>query len=203
MTYQNLLDVKKNRTAEAVERAKRQRFSELLEIYKDKVFGVAYNMALQNREEAEDLVQETFLRAYKFFDKYDPDRPFDSWILTILRNIQIDKVRKKAPFTIKSVDDNPYDSAADRYNYADESQKSIEEQIIDKDDSQKIMEQINSLPEHFRTVILYADVEEMCYSQIAEITGTNVGTVRSRIHRGRKLLKEKLQKAGITYNNEE
>lgn len=197
MTYQNVLSFRRNRTAEAAEKDKRRRFTELMELYKDKAFGVAYNMTLQNRDEAEDLVQETFIRAYRFFDKYDPEKPFDNWILTIMRNIQIDKIRRNAEIIIKSVDDDTYDTNSERYNFADDRQPSVEDQVIESELSAAIMEQINTLPEHFRTAILYSDAEGMSYEQIAEVTGTNVGTVRSRIHRGRMLLREKLLRAGL------
>ncbi|MBP5273680.1 MAG: sigma-70 family RNA polymerase sigma factor [Abditibacteriota bacterium] len=196
MTNQNILSLGRVQNA-ASEKEKQQTFARLVDIYRDKAFAVAYNMTMQNKDEAEDLVQEAFLRAYRFFDKYDPEKPFDNWLLTIMRNMQIDKVRRKPAYTIKSVDDDTYDNAGERYNFADENQQPVDEKAIMNDFSEKVMEQVNTLPEHFRTVVLLADSEGLSYEEIAEVTQTNVGTVRSRIHRGRKLLREKLLKAGL------
>ncbi|MBR4749092.1 MAG: sigma-70 family RNA polymerase sigma factor [Abditibacteriota bacterium] len=196
MTNQNILSMRRVDSV-ATEKEKQQQFAELVEIYRDKAFAVAYNMTLQNRDEAEDLVQEAFLRAYRFFDKYDPQKPFDNWLLTIMRNIQIDKVRRNPGFTVKSVDDDTYDSGGERYNFADEDQPTVEDNAISNDYSEKVMAVVNTMPEHFRTMVLLADAEGLSYEEIAEVTRTNVGTVRSRIHRGRKLLREKLVKAGL------
>lgn len=185
------------RKAKNEEQVKQQEFGRLVELYRDKAFAVAFKMTLGNRADAEELVQDAFVRAYRFWDKYDPEKPFDSWLLRIMRNIQIDKKRKQSAISIVSEEDSNYNKTGERYNYSDEDQTGVDEQVINNCESEKVMEIVNTLPEVFRTVVLLADSEGMSYEDIAEVTATNVGTVRSRIHRGRKLLKEKLTEAGI------
>ena len=116
---------------------KKQLFDELISTYYDKAFNFAYTMTFRNREEAEDLVKEAFLRAWKFFDKYDPEKPFDNWLMTIMRNVQIDRVRRHPAFTEKSVDEDVYDTGTERYNFADENQQPVEENVAEKDYGEK------------------------------------------------------------------
>lgn len=155
----------------------------------------AYNMAYRmtgNREAAEDLTQEAYLRAYRSFDKYNRSMPFENWLFRILSNLFVDSLRrrpKQAPLSL----DRALGGAdgEDEYSYEIADHESDPEQIVLKDVmDEKLQEGIAALPKHFRTAVLLCDVEGMSYEEIARAMHTSVGTVRSRIHRGRMQLRK-------------
>lgn len=171
-------------------------FAKQVEKYHRKAYNVAYRMT-GNRDDAEDLCQDSFLRAYRFYDKYNPEMPFDSWLYKIMSNIYIDKLRRKPKFSIRSMDQPDIDdNFTDRYDVKDEGMLP-EDLVVSNDITGRLMDVVNNLPDIFRQTIIYADIEMMSYEEIAEITDTNIGTVRSRLHRGRKLLRERLLQEGI------
>jgi RNA polymerase sigma-70 factor (ECF subfamily) len=153
----------------------------------------AFNFALRltgNRTEAEDLVQEAFVRAYRFFDKYDDSLPFTNWLYRILANTHIDLVRRKRRLKTTSLDTSSQDGASS-WEIADEdaaADRSIMEQTLDE----PVQNALRSIRPEFRTAVLLADLEGMAYEEVADVMKTSVGTVRSRIHRGRKQLREHL-----------
>lgn len=155
----------------------------------------AYNMAYRmtgNREAAEDLTQEAYLRAYRSFDKYNRSMPFENWLFRILSNLFVDSLRrrpKQAPLSL----DRALGGAEgdDEYSFEIADHESDPEQIVLKDVmDERLQEGIASLPKHFRTAVLLCDVEGMSYEEIARAMNTSVGTVRSRIHRGRMQLRK-------------
>lgn len=153
----------------------------------------AFNMAMRltaNSVEAEDLVQETFVRAYRFFHRYDENLPFTSWIYRIMTNLHIDTVRKKSRLKTVSIDQSGSDGLQ-TWEIADHKA------ITDADALATTLEEplqlgLKSMNAEFRAAVVLADVEGMSYEEIAEIMQTSVGTVRSRIHRGRKQLRDHL-----------
>jgi RNA polymerase sigma-70 factor, ECF subfamily len=154
-------------------------------------YGLAYRLT-GNAAEAEDLVQESFLRAYRFFHRYDESLPFTSWLYRIMTNTHIDLIRRKGRLRTTSLhlegpDGNATWELPDVDNSPDRS-------LIDSSMEEPVQNALMSMTAEFRTAVLLADVEGMAYEEVADIMGTSVGTVRSRIHRGRKQIREHLLK---------
>ena len=172
-------------------------FSELVNKYYKKAYSVAYSKT-NNREDAEDLVQETFLRALRFFDSYNKEISFETWLYKIMSNINIDNYRKsfkaKNPnIQILSLDQpietNEGEVAAEIPDYSEDPSLIMEE----KHKKQSVIKALNSLKPEFREALYLCDIEGKSYEEIAQITNINIGTVRSRIFRARQEIKEKLQ----------
>ncbi|TVL98949.1 MAG: RNA polymerase subunit sigma [Candidatus Brocadia sp. WS118] len=160
-----------------------------------------YNMALRlvfNKEEAEDLVQETYLKAYRFFDTFQKGTNIKAWLFKILRNTFINNYRKTASMPgevifedIESVGaDTPYEQETKGGDSADTLEKKYNDlgSLVD-DEVKKALE---SLPVEYREAIFLSDVEELSYKDISEITNVPIGTVKSRLNRGRGLLQKSL-----------
>jgi RNA polymerase sigma factor (sigma-70 family) len=160
----------------------------------------AYHLTY-NQEDADDLVQETYLKAYRFIDKYDEGTNAKAWLFKILKNAYINEYRKrvKQPIKVDYEEITAYhDTDDDRISgYSD-----LREEIFLHMMGDEVTSAINSLPLDFRTVILLCDIEGFTYEEIASIIDVPIGTVRSRLFRARNLLKEKLttyaQKMGFT-----
>lgn len=150
----------------------------------------AYHLTY-NQDDADDLVQETYLKAYRFIDKYDEGTNAKAWLFKILKNAYINEYRKKvkAPTKVDYEEIVAYhDTDDDRISgYSDLRQEIFEHMMGDE-----VTSAINSLPIDFRTVILLCDIEGFTYEEIAHIIDIPIGTVRSRLFRARNLLKEKL-----------
>lgn len=155
----------------------------------------AYSLALRltgNPSEAEDLVQEAYLRAFRFFHRYDTSLPFTSWLYRILTNAHIDSVRRSGRIRTTSLDQVGPDSNG-TWEIADE--EAIPDRVMLKDELEEPLQLgLMAMSPDFRIAVLLADVEGMAYEEIAEVMQTSIGTVRSRIHRGRKQLREYLRK---------
>jgi len=155
---------------------------------------ILYNYALRmtgNTEDAKDLLQETFLKAFRFWDKFEQGTNLRAWLFRIMKNTYINVYRKEAkePDKVDYNDiENYYDLIRDQNSDDNDLQTKIFGQLLD-DDVSKALE---SLPEEFRTVVILCDIEGLSYEEIAEFSQIPVGTVRSRLHRGRKLLYAKL-----------
>ena len=154
-----------------------------------------YSAALRltrNPTDAEDLVQETFLRAYRGFGRFEPGTNLRAWLYRILMNTFINSYRKKQrePLTISE------DEVDEWYLYSKMAERgaepSAETAVIEALPDEDVQDALASLPEQFRTAVLLADVEGFSYKEIAEIVGVPIGTVMSRLHRGRKALEKRL-----------
>jgi RNA polymerase sigma-70 factor (ECF subfamily) len=155
---------------------------------------ILYNYALHmtgNSDDAHDLVQETYMKAFRFWDKYEKGTNIRAWLFRIMKNSYINRYRKetKEPETVDYEDiSNFYNSIRDHQTDKNDLQEKIFGGLLDDD----VARAIETLPEDFRTVIILADIEGMSYDEIAEFIDCPVGTVRSRLHRARKMLKVKL-----------
>ena len=159
----------------------------------DALYRTALRMT-RNPQDAEDLVQETYLRAYRFFDKFQPGTNLRAWLFKILTNAYINRYRKQATQPrVDSLDDS---EEFVLYNHLDTEAAarggSVEAQVLDRFAESDIKAAIEALPPQFRMAVLLADVEGFSYNQIAEITGVKKGTVMSRLFRGRRLLQKAL-----------
>jgi RNA polymerase sigma-70 factor (ECF subfamily) len=169
-------------------------YRELLGRYQRPVFSLIYRM-LRDREQAEDLAQETFVRVFNHIDRYDPKYKFSSWIFKIATNLTIDHIRKKEVATV-SIDGSRYAVTADEIEASTISvasdDENPEELLEAKELGSSIEEAIGSLRAEYRTAILLRHVEGREYQEIADIMGLPLGTVKTFIHRARKELQGKL-----------
>jgi RNA polymerase sigma-70 factor (ECF subfamily) len=153
----------------------------------------AYNLAYRltgNGAEAEDLVQETFLRAFRFFHRYNEDLPFANWLYRIMCNAHIDSVRRRKRIKTMSLE-QPVGNGSSTWEIPDPD-ASPDRDLLDSTMDEHVQSSLLEMNAEFRTAVLLADVEGLAYEEVAAIMGTSVGTVRSRIHRGRKQLRKML-----------
>lgn len=155
---------------------------------------ILYNFALRttgNANDAHDLLQETLLKAYRFWDKYEKGTNIRAWLFRIMKNSYINRYRKemREPGMVDYDDvENFYDSIRDDSTDTNDLQKKLYSNML----SDEVTKALQSLPEDFRTVVILCDIEGLTYEEIAEFLNCPIGTVRSRLHRGRKMLQEKL-----------
>ena len=146
-----------------------------------------------NEEDADDLVQETFLKAFRFIDKFEEGTNAKAWLFKILKNAYINQYRKdsKRPARVDYEDVAVYSEDEDGQvsSYYD-----LREDVFEKMMGDEVSTALNLLPEEFRTVILLCDIEGFSYEEIAKIIEIPIGTVRSRLFRARNMLKDKLVK---------
>jgi RNA polymerase sigma-70 factor (ECF subfamily) len=152
-------------------------------------FASMYNLAhwlTQNQEEAEDLVQETYLKALKGFDSFQPGTNFRAWMYRILRNTFLtSRTGLSAKMTVAL--DLDEDSA--ELPVTSDTPESV---LLAQADQQLVRDSLDQLPEVYREVILLCDMEEMSYQEIAESIGIPIGTVMSRLSRARKAMRESI-----------
>jgi RNA polymerase sigma-70 factor, ECF subfamily len=168
-----------------------------------------YNYALHltmNQDDAEDLVQETYLKAYKFFNSFERGTNCKAWLFKILKNNYINRFRKNSREPGK-VD---YDLIKDFYHSIKDTRRDTTETDSDYFHSllhEEVYQALQSLPEEFREVIQLCDIEGFTYEEIANMVESPIGTVRSRLYRGRKLLRGQLEayakKYGFNTDNAE
>lgn len=147
----------------------------------------------KNPSDAEDLVQETFVKAFAAFDSYTDGTNLKAWLFRILTNTYINSYRKKQREPYQSSADELLDwQLAEAESHTSTGLRSAEMEALDRLADADIVEAMAALPEEFRLAVYLADVEGFPYKEIAEIMETPVGTVMSRLHRGRKLLRDSL-----------
>lgn len=155
---------------------------------------ILYNFALRttgNEDDARDLLQETYLKAYRFWDKYEKGTNIRAWLFRIMKNSYINRYRKesKEPDKVDYGDvENFYNSIRAEYTDTNDLQEKLFGSLL----GDEVAKALESIPEDFRTVVILCDIEGMTYEEIAEFIERPIGTVRSRLHRGRKLLQTKL-----------
>jgi RNA polymerase sigma-70 factor, ECF subfamily len=158
----------------------------------DRLFSCALRLT-RNRADAEDLLQEAMLRAYISFPSFRADTNLKAWLYRILRNTWINAYRKQQRRPAQVWIDDLTDRQAARYPAAAPTGlRSAEVEVLEALPDLQIQAALLSLPKQFRIAIYYADVEGFSYAQVADIMGTPIGTVMSRLHRGRTRLRESL-----------
>jgi RNA polymerase sigma-70 factor (ECF subfamily) len=178
--------------ATAEDPALRERFDREVMPLLSSLYPAALRMT-RNPADAEDLVQETFLRAYRGFAGFQEGTNLKAWLYRILTNSFINTYRKKQrePVTVEGPDDLDEWYLFDRLG-ARHVEPSAETEVLDTIPDEDVKRALESLPEGFRLAVLLADVEGFSYKEIAEMMGIPIGTVMSRLHRGRKALEKAL-----------
>lgn len=161
----------------------------------------AYHLSY-NENDADDLVQETYMKAHRFIDKYDEGTNAKAWLFKILKNAYINEYRKKSKRPHK-VDLDDVISYHDSESGRGSSYHDLREEIFQNMMGDEVTTAINSLPVDFRTVILLCDIEGFTYEEISKIIDVPIGTVRSRLFRARNMLKEKLKNYAILHGYED
>ena len=158
-------------------------WDEVVELHSDRVFRLAYRLT-GNRPDAEDLTQEVFVRVFRSLDTYTPGT-FEGWLHRITTNLFLDGARRKQRIRFDSLSD---ERAARLTSPVPTPDLAFADQTFDDD----IETALATLPPDFRAAVVLCDVEGLSYEEIAEILDAKLGTVRSRIHRGRSMLRKAL-----------
>ncbi|MDI6840043.1 MAG: sigma-70 family RNA polymerase sigma factor [bacterium] len=172
-----------------VKKAKRhdfKAFEELVNRYETKVYNLAYKM-LGSREDAKDVLQDTFMSAFKSLDRFKEKSSFSTWIYRIATNACLMKFRERKP-QIVSLDDRPFTTSKEIMDWSKNPAA-----ILEHEELKRVMDRmIKSLPAQYRTVFVLRDVEGLSNSQTAKVLRISIGAVKSRLHRARLYLREKL-----------
>ncbi len=161
-------------------------FAALVETYRRKMFNLAYSFT-RNRESADDLAQEVFLKAYLSLPKFQFKSSFGTWLYRIAVNTSKDHLRKEGKVQKVPFDESP----ADMMLHEDEMAKR-EEAEIQEDRKTLLRQALQTLPEKYKVILTLRDIQGFPYGEIAEILNLSAGTVDSRLHRARKLLRKKV-----------
>jgi RNA polymerase sigma-70 factor (ECF subfamily) len=171
----------------------KQEFEELALAHLDPLYSAALRLT-KNERDAEDLVQDTCMRAYRFFDKFERGTNIKAWLFKILTNTFINRYRRKVKERTV-VEGAEREAVHERFVSRDATDFAAnpEQYFFDRLLSDDVLRAIDALPIDFRLVVILADLQEFSYKEIAEILECPVGTVMSRLFRGRKLLQKTLR----------
>jgi RNA polymerase sigma-70 factor, ECF subfamily len=169
----------------------RVRFEEEALELSDQVYRVARRL-VRTPEEAEDLVQDTYARAFRSWRQYQPGTNLRAWLLRILTNLNIDRGRRdqRTP-DMQSLEQGDY-YLYDRLAAQDGQENLDEQRVVERLSQDSIVDALAAVPHNFRDVIVLVDIGEFSYQDAAQILDVPVGTVMSRLHRGRRILKQQL-----------
>ncbi len=180
----------------AQEARDRVRFEEEALELSDQVYRVARRL-VRTPEEAEDLVQDTYARAFRSWRQFQPGTNLRAWLLRILTNLNIDRGRReqRAP-DLQSLEQGDY-YLYDRLSTTDGGENLDEERVVERLSQDSIVDALANVPHNFRDVIVLVDIGEFSYQDAAQILDIPVGTVMSRLHRGRRILKQNLAETAV------
>lgn len=175
----------------ATDREKRKAFEAEALPHMDALMRTAMRMA-KNENDAEDLVQEAYVKAYRFWDKFETGSNCRAWLFKIMTNIFINEYRSKSRSPVAATVDELDDSFLYGQLSSSGKEENPEKELLAKIFDSDVRKAIEELPDDFRMVVVLSFLEGFSYEEIAEIADLQLGTVKSRLHRGRKLLQKKL-----------
>jgi RNA polymerase sigma-70 factor (ECF subfamily) len=181
----------------AEEARDRVRFEEEALELSDQVYRVARRLA-GSREEAEDLVQDTYARAFRSWQQFRPGTNLRAWLLRILTNLNIDRGRRlqRTP-DLQPLEEGDY-FLYNRLESTITDENPDEERVIERLSQNAVVEALAEVPHTFRDVIVLVDIGEFSYAEAAQILDIPIGTVMSRLHRGRRILKQNLAERAVS-----
>ncbi|MDP4163218.1 MAG: RNA polymerase sigma factor SigW [Bacillota bacterium] len=174
-----------------VKKGDQNAFGEIVEIYKDSLYQVCYRI-LGNRQEAEDAAQEAFIRAYVNINSFNIELKFSTWIFRIATNLCIDRIRRKKPDFYLDAEVSGTQGLT-MYSQIASEDPLTEARVESMELQDTIQKEILKLPEKYRIAIVLKYIEDLSLNEISEILDLPLGTVKTRIHRGRDLLRKQLQ----------
>ena len=167
-------------------------YEAIVQRYARHVYNIAYRMA-GNEADARDLVQEAFLRVYRALRRVEPDDPLERWLYRIVSNLHIDLLRKRPRTRVESLD-APVETARGEVSREIADLESSPEAILDREQLDvAIQRALGTLPQELRLVVVLSDIEGLAYEEIAAMLRTPLGTVKSRLHRARQALQQRLR----------
>lgn len=176
-------------------RGEEKAYRALLDRYQRSVYSICLRM-VKNETEAEDLAQEAFVKVFTSLGRYDPTYPFSSWIFKITANLCIDHLRKRRLQTV-SIDEPVAGKDGDFTKDFPAPGANPEGLMLTREKMEALDAAIESLPPHYRIMVLLRHQEGLSYEEIAEALDIPLGTVKARIHRARALLKGMLEERGL------
>lgn len=184
------MDALVNKRIKQVLKGDQSAFADIVSLYQHKLYQVCYRM-LGNKQESEDIAQEAFVRAYTNLHTFDQKRKFSTWLYRIATNLCIDRIRKKKPDTYLDAEVTGTDGLT-MYSQIATDDQLPEETIVQLELQERIQYEIGRLPDKYRSVIVLKYMEELSLQEISEILDMPLGTVKTRIHRGREALRKQL-----------
>ncbi|HEX6135673.1 MAG TPA: sigma-70 family RNA polymerase sigma factor [Longimicrobiales bacterium] len=160
----------------------------------DAVYRFALRLTAGNRSEADDIVQDTFLRAYRHWSTFEPGTSARAWLFTIARNVFLRSKERQSrvPETLASELSHDVTGSASESVLGDVSRSNPEHRFFDSFIDREVIRAVEQLPDDFREVVVLSDIEGLNYAEIAAVVGVPLGTVKSRLYRGRRLLQRVL-----------
>jgi RNA polymerase sigma-70 factor (ECF subfamily) len=183
-------DIVKKRIKQVI-KGDQEAFGEIVDIYKNSVYQLCYRM-LGNRHEAEDIAQETFIRAYTNIHTFNQELKFSTWLFRIATNLCIDRMRKKKPDQYLDAEVAGTEGL-NLYSQIPSDTPLPETELESLELQEAVHKEILKLPEKYRSAIILKYIEELSLNEISEILGLPIGTVKTRIHRGREALRQQLR----------
>lgn len=179
-----------NKRIDEVLKGKQDAFEEIVTLFQHRLYHVCFRM-LNNRQEAEDIAQEAFVRAYVNIHTFDQSRKFSTWLFRIATNLCIDRIRKKKPDYY--LDANvPGTDGLNMYSQIAATGDLPEEEVERMETQERVQYEISRLSDRYRSVIILRYIEELPLQEISEILELPLGTVKTRVHRGRAALKKQM-----------
>ncbi|TLS34922.1 RNA polymerase sigma factor SigW [Pseudalkalibacillus caeni] len=185
------MDAIVKRIIKQVKKGDHNAFGEIVELYKDKVYHISYRM-LGNKQEAEDVAQEAFIRAFTNIDRFEINRKFSTWLYRIATNLAIDRLRKKRPDYYLDAEIAGTEGLT-MYSQLAANEELPDEKVVSIETQQGIQQEILNLPPKYRSAIILKYIQELSLKEISEILELPVATVKTRIHRGREALRKRLR----------
>ena len=168
-------------------------FEQLVRTHQRALYHFAFRLT-GNEQEAEDLLQESLLRAFRSFSRFTPGTAFDRWVYRIIYHLFVDgyRHRRRAQINLTSLDEPIQGEENEIFREIPDGRDDPEEAALTREFHEEVKRALSTLPPDFRTAVVLCDVQGLSYEEIAQIMNCSIGTVRSRIHRGRRQLRERL-----------